>query len=190
MSTGITSQSTSTQTAAPAWVFDAAHSAVEFSAKHMMFSTVKGRFNTVDVQLNLDEDDLTRSSVDATIEVASLETNDPKRNQHLHSADFLEVDKYPNITFHSTRIESTGKDQFRVVGDLTIRDVTREVALDATLAGRGTNPWGAEVIAFEAKTSINRKDFDLKWNVALETGGVLVSDTVKIEIQVEASKQK
>lgn len=148
MSTPITNPSTDTQTAAPTWVFDAAHSAVEFSAKHMMLSTVRGRFNTIDVKLNLDENDLTRSSVEVTIDAASLETNDTRRNEHLHSADFLHVEQHPNITFQSKRIEHTGGDRFRVVGDLTIRDVTREVVLDTTLEGRGVNPWGKEVMAF------------------------------------------
>jgi polyisoprenoid-binding protein YceI len=190
MATAYTNQSTGTPAVQPTWVFDPAHSAVEFSAKHMMITTVRGRFNTVDVKLDLHENDLTHSSVEATIDAASLETSDATRNKHLQSGDFLEVEKYPNITFKSKRIERIKDDHYRVVGDLTIRDVTREVELDTTLEGRGTNPWGKEVVAFEAKTSINRKDFGLQWNVALETGGVLVGDTIKIEIQVQASKQQ
>ena len=112
-----------------------------------------------------------------------------KHDDHLRSGDFLEAEKYPNITFKSKRVERVGDDHYRVIGDLTIRDVTREVELDTTLEGRAVTPWGKEVMAFEAKTILNRKDYGLKWNVALETGGMLVGETVKIEIQVEAVKQ-
>ncbi|MFL5734763.1 MAG: YceI family protein [Chloroflexia bacterium] len=189
MTSAFTTQTTGTETTRSNWVFDPVHSAVEFSAKHMMVTTVRGRFDVVDVNLDLDENDLTNSSVEATIKADSLETNDPNRNKHIHSADFLEVEKYPTITFKSKRVERKGEDHYRVIGDLTIRDVTREVELDTTLEGRGVNPWGKEIVAFEAKTSINRKDFGLKWNVALETGGVLVGETVKIELQVQAYKE-
>jgi polyisoprenoid-binding protein YceI len=188
MATPITNQSTRTTTIQPTWTLDPAHSGVEFSAKHMMITTVRGRFNKFDAVLNLDENDPTNSSVEATIDAASLDSREPNRDNHLRSADFLEVEKYPTITFKSKRVEQIGEDHFRVIGDLTIRDVTREVELDTTLEGRGVNPWGKEVIAFEAKTTLNRKDFGLKWNVALETGGVLVGDTIKIELHVQAFK--
>ena len=189
MATPITNQATDTTTIHPTWELDPTHSAVEFSAKHMMITTVRGRFNKFDVKLNLDENNPTNSSVEVTIEAATLDTREPKRDDHLRSGDFLEVETYPNITFKSKRVEQVGEDHYRVIGDLTIRDVTREVELDTTLEGRAVNPWGKEVIAFDAKTSINRKDYGLKWNVALETGGMLVGETVKIEIQVQAVKQ-
>jgi polyisoprenoid-binding protein YceI len=189
MTTPITNQATTATTVPSTWALDVAHSAVEFSAKHMMITTVRGRFNKFDVKLNLDENNPTNSSVEVTVDAASLDTREPKRDDHLRSGDFLEVEKYPNITFKSKRVEQVGEDHYRVIGDLTIRDVTREVELDTTLEGRALNPFGKEVIAFEAKTSLNRKDYGLKWNVALETGGMLVGETVKIEIQVEAVKQ-
>jgi polyisoprenoid-binding protein YceI len=189
MATPITNQTTGTTTTQPTWALDPTHSAVGFSAKHMMITTVKGRFDKFDVKLDLDENDPTNSSVEAIIDAASLETWESRRNNHLLSADFLEVEKYPTITFKSKRVERAGEDHYRVIGDLTIRDVTREVELDTAMEGRAVSPWGKEVIAFEANTSINRKDFGLKWNVALETGGMLVGDTVKIDIQIEAIRQ-
>lgn len=168
------------------WEFDPAHTRVEFSVKHMMFATVKGSFADVHGTLRLDEADPSRSSVEADIDAASLHTGDGRRDAHLKSADFLDVEKYPTITFKSTRVEVLGSDHARVVGDLTIHGVTREVELDTELTGHGTTPFGTHVAGFEAKTTINRKDFGLNWNVSLEAGGVLVGDTIKIEIYAEA----
>jgi polyisoprenoid-binding protein YceI len=171
------------------WQLDPNHTLVEFSAKHMMVTTVKGHFQSVRGTIIFDEADPSHSSVEIEIDAASLVTGVEYRDNHLKSADFLEVEKYPLITFKSTRIEPTGSDRAKIVGDLTIHSVTREVVLDAELAGRGKSPMGHEVAAFDARTSINRKDFGLVWNMALETGGVLVSETIKIEISVEGIKQ-
>jgi polyisoprenoid-binding protein YceI len=172
------------------WKTDPAHTTVQFSAKHMMITTVRGRFHKVDATLWLDEGDITRSSVSATIDAASIDTGVADRDKHLRSADFLDVEKYPTLTFRSKRIEQTGDGEYRVIGDLTIHGVTREVALDTTFEGRGRDPFGNEKISFAARTTLNRKDFGLTWNVALETGGVLVSDTLKVEIDFQGIKDQ
>ncbi len=172
------------------WKTDPTHTLVEFSAKHMMISTVKGQFKKAEAQVNWDDTNVANSSVQATIDAASLVSGDDKRDGHLHSPDFLHVENHPIITFKSKRIEPKGKDEFRIIGDLTIRDITREVTLDTTLEGRAKSPWGTEIASFIAKTTINRKDFGLTWNVALETGGLLVSDTIKIEIHTELIRQQ
>lgn len=171
------------------WVIDASHSLAEFAVKHLMVSTVKGRFTELSGSIVLDEADLSRSSVDVTINAASVDTRDEKRDAHLRSADFFDIETYPAITFKSTRVEPRGKDRLDVTGELTIHGVTRSVVLDAGINGRVASPWGHQVSAFSAETTINRKDFDLGWNVALETGGVLVSDRVKITIDIEAIMQ-
>jgi polyisoprenoid-binding protein YceI/DNA-binding MarR family transcriptional regulator len=170
------------------WSIDSAHSAANFSVKHMMFSTVRGTLGTVTGTIVEDTSDLTRSSVEASIDLAALSTRDEKRDAHLKSPDFFDHEQHPAVTFKSTRVEGSG-DNFKVAGDLTIHGVTRPVTLNVTKTGTGTNPWGMQVAGFEATTTINRKDFGLNWNVALEAGGVLVGDTIKVEIEVEAVKQ-
>lgn len=172
------------------WALDPAHTLVEFGVRHLMVATVKGRFNGVRGTIHLDEANPTGSRVEIEIDAASIDTRDPQRDAHLRSADFLDVERYPTITFRSTRIESLGGDRYRVYGDLTIRGVTRAVALDAIYTGRLKNPWGKEVIGFEATTSVNRHDFGASWNLALEAGGFLVGDTVKVSLEVEAIKQE
>jgi len=167
------------------WQFDVPHTLVEFSAKHLMLTTVKGHFKDVHGTLIYDALDPSRSHVEAEIGAASLYTGTILRDNDLRSAHFLDVENYPTITFVSTRIELTSHDQGQVIGDLTIHGVTREVALETALLGRGKNLSGKEVISFEARTTINRKDFGLHWNVVLETGGVLVGDIITIEIAVE-----
>jgi polyisoprenoid-binding protein YceI len=174
---------------ATAWQIDASHTTVELSVKHMMFTTAKGRFTGVRGTITLDKDDLTRSSSAAEIDAATITTGDDRRDAHLRSADFLDVEKHPVITFASTGVEPVGDDRLRVHGDLTIRGVTRAVVLDTILTGRGVNPWGHEAIGFSATTSINRHDFGLNWNVGLEAGGVLVGETVTIQLEVQAIKQ-
>jgi polyisoprenoid-binding protein YceI len=171
------------------WQIDPVHTSVEFGVKHMMFSTVKGRFPGIQGTIVLDRQDPTASAVDVEIDVTSIDTRDEKRDGHLRSADFFDADKYPAIRFKSSRVERTGDDRARVHGDLTVRDVTKEVALDVELLGVGTNPWGMEVAGFRAETRINRKEFGLGWNAPLETGGFLVGDDIKIEIDVEATRQ-
>jgi len=187
----MTTQSQSTTTTRSTWKLDPAHTLVEFSAKHMMFTTVKGHFKKVDGTIVLDEANPANSSVEVEIDASTLYSGVDYRDNHLRSGDFLDVEKYPVITFKSTRVEPEGNDRAKVIGDLTIHGVTREVVLDTELTGRGKPPMpGApETAGFEARTQINRKDFGLNWNVALETGGVLVSETIKIEIAAEAHRQ-
>jgi len=178
---------TATATTTTAWTIDPSHSAVEFSVKHMMFATAKGRFSDVTGTITLDNEEVTNSAVDVEINAASIDTHDAKRDEHLKSADFFDVETYPTITFRSTKVESAGGSDLRVTGDLTIHGVTKEVVLDAKFNGQGTNPWGQGVLSYSATTTINRKDFGLNWNAALESGGVLVSDEVKITIEIEAN---
>lgn len=173
----------------PAWTMDPSHSSVGFAVRHMMFTTVRGSFPKFNIDLNFDESNPERSSVEARIDAASIDTRDEKRDEHLRSADFLSAEQYPNIVFKSRRIEPDRENRYRIIGDLTIRDVKREVAMDATLAGSGKTPWGATVAGFSAETMISRKDFGLTWNVGLETGGLLVGDELKISLDVEAVKQ-
>ena len=171
------------------WQIDPAHTVIEFAVKHMMFATVKGRFGGVHGTIVEDTADPSRSSVEVEIDAASIDTREEKRDAHLRSPDFLDVQSYPTITFTSSRVEHAGQDRLRVIGDLTIHGTTREVVLDTTINGRGTNPFGLEVAGFTAETTINRRDFGLTWNMALEAGGVLVGDTVKVLLEVEAVKQ-
>jgi polyisoprenoid-binding protein YceI len=171
------------------WTVDAAHSHVGFGIRHLMIATVRGRFGQVQGTVTVDERDPTTASVDITIPTASVNTGDEKRDGHLRSPDFFDVDRFPNITFRSKRVEGGSGESFRVTGDLTIRDVTREVTLDVTLLGRAKDPWGQEHAAFEASTKIKRGDYGLTWNAALETGGVLVGDDVNITIEAQLLKQ-
>ena len=181
---------TSTATATSVWTIDPAHTLVEFSARHMMVSSVKGRFTDVSGTITDVDDDPTRAQVEITLAAASINTADPRRDEHLRSADFLDAEHFPNITFKSRRVERPGAgDALTLVGDLTIRDQTREVSLDVTLNGIGKSPYGQTIAGFTATTRLNRKDFGLTWNVGLETGGVLVGDQLKIEIELEAVKQ-
>ena len=172
------------------WKIDGAHSAVEFVVKHMMVSRTKGRFTKFDGTIELDEQNLANSSVTVEIDVTSIDTHDEKRDEHLRSADFFDAENYPTITFASTKIVPQGGDKFQVVGDLTIKGVTEQVVLEAEKTGMNTSPWGQQVVGFEAATGISRKDFGLTWNVALETGGFLVGDSIKINLEVEAIKQE
>ena len=171
-----------------AWHIDAAHSGINFSVRHMVVSKVRGRFAVYTGKADLDDGDLTRSSVEATIDASSIDTGAPQRDAHLRSPDFFDVEKYPELRFRSTRIERLEGERYRVVGDLTIRDATREVSLDVEYGGRAKDPWGNERIGFSARTSLDRKDFGLQWNQVLETGGVLVGDRVEIELEVQAVK--
>jgi len=168
------------------WNLDAAHSGINFSIRHMVFSKVRGRFGKYAGTINLDEGDLTRSVVEATIDASSIDTGTPQRDAHLRSPDFFDVDKFPELRFRSQRIEKIADARYRVSGELTIRDVTREVSLDVEYGGRAKDPWGNERIGFVAKASLDRKDFGLKWNQLLEAGGVLVGERVDIELELQA----
>ncbi len=170
------------------WNVDVGHSAIHFWVRHMVISKVHGRFARWTGTLELDEQDLTRSSVDVRIDAASIDTQVADRDAHLRSPDFLDVANHPEIGFRSRRIEKA-PGGYRVVGDLSIRGVTREVALEAEFAGTGKDPWGNERAGFSAKASLDRREFGLVWNAALETGGVLVGEKVEIAIELEAVKQ-
>jgi polyisoprenoid-binding protein YceI len=175
-----------------AWNIDTAHTSVEFVVKHMMITNVRGRFKAFGGTVNIDEANPQNSKVEIAFETASVETGDEQRNGHLRSADFFDVEKFPKMTFVSKRIDfaAPGKlDSFKIVGDLTIKETTREVVLEATNEGKNKSPWGMNVWGFSASTAVNRKDFDLTWNVALEAGGWLVGDQVKINIELEAVQQ-
>jgi polyisoprenoid-binding protein YceI len=178
-----------TRTGTSTWQIDPNHSLVEFSAKHLMITTVKGRFTTVSGTIEVDEQNPDRSRVEAEIAAATLVTGAEQRDQHLRSPDFLDVEKFPTISFRSKRIQGTSKnpgDEFRVTGDLTIHGTTREVTLDAVYEGTGKDPWGGERVSFSATTKIDRREFGLTWNQALETGGLLVGNDIKISLEVQA----
>jgi polyisoprenoid-binding protein YceI len=182
-----------TSIAAPAatkttWAIDAAHSHVEFAVKHLMISTVKGRFGDVQGTVTADDTTFRDAVVDIQIGVASIDTRQPDRDTHLRSADFFEADKFPTMTFRSTRVEPQKDDTLRVVGELTIRGVSKEVVLTVTPEGLGRDPWGGERAGFSATAKINRRDFGLTWNQALEAGGFVVGDEIKIAIDVELVK--
>jgi polyisoprenoid-binding protein YceI len=170
------------------WQIDPTHSLLEFAVKHMMFTTVKGHFTGISGTILADEAHPERSSVDVTIDASTITTGTPDRDTHLRSADFLEVDKYPTITYRSTSVDAHSADKLTVHGDLTIKGTSRPVDLEVELTGRGMTPFGKEAAGFSATGSINRKDWGLNWNVALDTGGVLVSDNLKVVIEIEAIK--
>ncbi len=185
MATQITALSTGKTT----WQIDPAHSLIEFGIKHMMFTTVKGRFTEVRGTIDIDEGDVANSSVQVEIDIESIDTRSEQRDAHLRSADFFDAQTYPTMTFQSTRVEPVGEDRLKVVGDLTIHGVTRQVVLNTQINGRGTNPWGQEVVGLTAETKINRKDFGLTWNAPIEAGGWLVGDDVKIALEIQATRQ-
>ncbi len=171
------------------WKIDSAHSEVLFYVRHMMISTVRGRFNTINGTVDFNEENPVESQVRVEIDAASVDTREKQRDDHLRAPDFLDVEQYPTITFASKRIEQVGDDRGKLIGDLTIHGVTKEVVLDATYAGQAKSPWGTTSAGFGASTEINRKDFGLTYNAALETGGVLVGEKVKIEIELEMIKE-
>jgi polyisoprenoid-binding protein YceI len=166
------------------WKIDPSHSTVEFSAKHMMFTTVKGRFGDVEGTITVAGTTPDTASVEATMKAASIDTRTEQRDQHLRSADFLDAENFPTVTFKSTKIEGP-KDNFTMTGDLTIRGTTRPVTLDVTYEGAGKDPWGNDRMGFSATGKIDRRDFGLTWNQALETGGILVSNDIKIQIDAQ-----
>ncbi len=170
------------------WTVDPNHTQVEFSAKHMGIMTVKGHITGVQAAIDFDEDDFTASSVAATIDPTTLTTNDERRDAHLKSPDFLNVEEFPTIAFTSNRIERAAHDRYTMSGDLTIRGVTRPVNLDVVYSGQAKDPMGNMHAGFSAYTTINRKEWGLNWNMALETGGLLVGEDVKLALEVEAVK--
>lgn len=184
--------STTTTAKAPSlttWSIDPAHSHVEFAVRHMMITTVKGRFGIVQGTVRIDDADHARSEVDIAIDADSIDTREAQRDAHLKSADFFDVEKFPKLTFKSTQVSDVKGDNFKLQGDLTIHGVTRPVTLEVTAEGRGKDPWGGERAGFTARTQIKRSDYGLTWNQALETGGLLVGDDIKINLDVELVKQ-
>jgi polyisoprenoid-binding protein YceI len=171
------------------WQIDPKHSLAEFSVKHMMITTVRGRFGELSGTIVEDSADPSRSSVQVEIDAASVDTHEAQRDGHLKSPDFFHVEQFPVITFQSTKVIPGHGDHFQLVGDLTIRGTTRSVTLDVERTGTGTTPYGTTVAGFSAETKINRKDFGMTFNMALEAGGVMVGDQVKISIEIEAVKQ-
>ncbi|MFS8582764.1 MAG: YceI family protein [Limnochordales bacterium] len=170
------------------WTIDPSHTIVEFGIRHLMITTVKGRFGGVEGTIKGNPDDWTDAEVEVKIDAASVDTRNEDRDNHLRSADFFEVEKYPHLTYKSTKVTKTGENSYTIEGELTIRDVTKPVTLEAEYLGKAVDPWGNEKIGFSAKAKVNRKDFGLTWNAPLEAGGFLVGDEVNIELEVQAAK--
>jgi polyisoprenoid-binding protein YceI len=170
------------------WKIDSAHTEAAFAVKHLMISTARGRFGAVEGTVEFDPSDLAGASAQVTIDATSIDTREAQRDAHLRSADFFDVEKFPSLTFKSRRVDQIQGDTFKLIGDLTIKDITREVVLDVTSHGFSKDPWGGERTGFSAKTAVSRKDFGLLWNQILETGGFAVGDDVKITLDVELVK--
>ncbi|MGH8978537.1 MAG: YceI family protein [Acidimicrobiia bacterium] len=179
---------TSPRPLAGTYAIDPGHSGVAFTGRHLMVSKVRGKFAVTGGTIVV-ADDLALSSVDATIDAASVESGDPRRDEHLRSGDFFAVEDHPTITFRSTQVEDHGDGEFTLSGDLTVRGVTRPVTLRGEHLGSAQSPWNTTVVGFTARTVVNRKDWGLEWNMALEAGGVLVGDKVTLDIDVEAVLQ-
>lgn len=171
------------------WNIDPAHTEVGFAVRHLMISTVRGRFGKVSGSVVVDDDNPRNSKVDATVDITSIDTRQEMRDNHLRSPDFFDAEKYPTMHFVSKRIEGDTAKQFKIVGDLTIKDRTREVTLDASLEGLVKDPWGGERAGYSVSGKLNRTDFNLLWNQVLEAGGVTVGEEVKLSIDVELVKQ-
>ena len=168
------------------YVLDPAHTRIGFVARHAMVTKVRGAFNEFEGQAFLDGDDVTRSSVQVTIEAKSIDTRQAQRDEHLRSNEFLAMDQFPTLTFTSTAVRRTGESEFEVDGDLTIRGTTRQVTLPLSYEGSAKDPYGNTRVGFEGSIVVNRKDFGLTYNAVLETGGVLIGDTVTLELEVSA----
>src|SRR5690606_19529041 len=170
------------------WTIDTTHSSIHFTVRHMVFAKVRGRFGAWSGNIHIDEQDLTRSSVEVELEGASIDTGVAERDNHLRSADFLDVEQFPSLRFKSTRVEQLGGERYRFLGDLTIRGVTREVSLEVQYAGQAKDPWGNQRVAFTGTTALDRSDFGLTWNQVLEAGGMVVGNRIDIELEVQAVK--
>ena len=183
------SATTTPQVGTSTWVIDAVHSSVEFSVKHMMVATAKGRFTKVEGTIQLDPANPAAASVVATIDTTSIDTGQAQRDGHLRTDDFFNAEKYPTATFRSTRVEVIDDENAKVYGDLTIRDVTKEVVFDVEFEGQGKDAYGKQRAGFTATGAINRLDFGIKWNPVLETGGFAVSNRVKLTLHIAAVRQ-
>ncbi len=175
---------------AATWELDPAHSGIEFSVRHMMVSTVKGRFEKVKGTVELDEKDVTKSSVEVTIDLASVSTNEPKRDSHLKSPDFFDVAKFPTATFKSTKVQKAGKNKLKVTGDLSLHGVTKPVVLEVEgPTDAFKSPFGTTVRGVHATGKIDRKDFEIGWNKVLDNGGVLVGNEVSLDLNAELTEK-
>jgi polyisoprenoid-binding protein YceI len=170
------------------WAIDTDHSSVDFSIRHMMIANVKGTFHNFSAVVEADVTDLTNATIDFKVELSSIDTRNKDRDAHLVSADFFDAEKFPEMTFRSTDIKKNGEGEYNVIGELTIHGITKPETFMVTFEGQGKDPWGNEKVGFSAQGTINRADYGLTWNSALETGGVLVGDKVKVSLQIEASK--
>ena len=171
------------------WTIDASHSNIEFAVRHLMISTVRGRFTEVTGAIELDPDVPSEGRGEITIPVASIDTGEANRDQHLRSPDFFDAETHPTMIYRTRRVEPLRGGKLRVVGDLTIRGVTKEVPLTVERGGAARDPWGNFRVAYAASATLNRTDFGLTWNKALETGGVLVGDEIKISVEVQLVRQ-
>lgn len=170
------------------WTLDPAHSEIQFKVKHMMIATVTGGFDTFDVQVTTEDEDFATADISFSAETASINTGTKDRDKHLRSADFFDAEQYPEMSFKATEFKPNGDGEFELKGDLTIKGVTKPVKLDVEMGGIGKDPWGNTKAGFTLSGKINRKDWGLNWNAALETGGVLVSDEVKLLGEIQLSK--
>ena len=180
---------TLTKTHVQTFTIDPSHSRMGFTVRHMGFSKVRGSFETFEGSVRLSPGDLNTLEASATIQAASITTNEPKRDAHLRSGDFFDADTHPTVTFRSTGVKNISGSRFTLVGELTMRGVTKTVELQGEYLGEGQDPWGGTRVAFDARTEVNRKEFGLNWNAILETGGVLVSELVEIHLEVQAVLQ-
>ena len=172
------------------YTVDPAHSRAGFTVRHMGFSKVRGRFEQFEGTVQMAPDELDSFEAEATLQAASITTGDAKRDEHLRSVDFFDAAAHPMLTFKSTGVREVNGQRFTLVGDLTMRGVTKTVELDAEYLGAGTDPWGGTRVAFEAETTINRKEWGLNWNTVLEAGGLLVSEEVTIQLDIQAVQQQ
>lgn len=170
------------------WILDASHSLVEFSVKHLMIAKVRGMFHEFDANIEADLSDLSSAKVEVNIDLASVDTRNDDRDNHLKSADFFDVENTPKLNFVVTSITATGSDEYNVVGDVTLHGVTKQETFKLTFEGASTDPWGNEKAGFSASGAIKRSDYGLTYNAALETGGVLIGDDIKINIELEVQK--
>ena len=184
-----TAEPTTTRTLAGDYDLDPAHTRLGFAARHAMVTTVRGQFKVFTGTAHLDEAEPANSRAHLEIDATSVTTGSEDRDKHLRSADFFDVERFPTLVFDATKAEKVGEDSYRLYGDLTIKGIAKPVAIDFELTGATTDPWGGFRVGFEGRATVNRKDWDLTWNVALEAGGILVSDKVKLEFDVSAVKR-
>lgn len=181
---------TQTQTTVQTYHVDPAHSRLGFTVRHMGFSKVRGSFGTFEGVVRMAPGDLSTLEAEATVKTETVTTNEPARDEHLRSQDFFDVEQYPTMTFESTGVRDVSGDAFTLVGELTLHGVTKTIALEGTYLGQGKDPWGGTRVAFEAGTTLNRKDYGLNWNAVLEAGGMLVSEKVELTLEVQAVLQQ